>query len=157
MTYRNVEATQRTFSAARPPDLLLPTEIGPHVSTSLAAGRANEARLDIRKPHVIAPLVRRDRNVVAALVVGAIDQDAAHAGRAHFRECDLLMADMRHDSADRAGWETATGRAVEYRDQRYLGPLLCRGLQSSVYSRGQHEEKISKSFSKFDRLRRFSG
>jgi hypothetical protein len=58
----------------------------------LPQGRADESWLQIGQPDVIGPWVRADRNGVAALVVRAIDQETAHAGRAHFAERDLLRA-----------------------------------------------------------------
>jgi hypothetical protein len=39
---------------------------------------------------VIGPLVGADRDRVAATIVGAVDEDAAHAGGAHFSDGDLL-------------------------------------------------------------------
>ena len=41
---------------------------------------------------MIGPLVRTDRDRVAALVIRAIDQDAAHAGGAHLGEGDFGRA-----------------------------------------------------------------
>jgi hypothetical protein len=41
---------------------------------------------------VIGPLVRADRDRVAAGIVRAIDQQTANAGRAHFAEGDFLRA-----------------------------------------------------------------
>ena len=55
-----------------------------------------------------------DRNRVAAMVVRAIDQDAANAGVAHFAEADLGRA-VRHGpkhSADQATSEAATLAAL---------------------------------------------
>jgi hypothetical protein len=61
------------------PGLLLPMEIRADVSTSLAADLASEVRLDVRWANVIRPSVAADRCPMAALVVGAIDQEAANA------------------------------------------------------------------------------
>jgi hypothetical protein len=47
----------------------------------------------------VTPSVRANRKRVAAMVVGAIDQDAAHAHVAHLGEGDLLRAgDSGHGS-----------------------------------------------------------
>jgi hypothetical protein len=48
---------------------LIPIEVGSHVGAVLAAGRANEARFQIRQPNIIRPSVAADREVVAAPVV----------------------------------------------------------------------------------------
>ena len=64
---------------------------GPHVGAAPAAGRAGEARLDIRQPHMIRPAVGADLDVMAAFVVAAIDQNVAHAGFAHFAESDFFL------------------------------------------------------------------
>jgi hypothetical protein len=61
-------------------------KVRPDVGTSLAAGFAHEPRLEIGKPDVIGPLVRADRDRVAAMIVRAIDQDPAHAGGTDFCE-----------------------------------------------------------------------
>jgi hypothetical protein len=58
----------------------LPMKVRPNVGASLAAGLAYEPRLEIEKPDVIGPLVRADRDRMAAMIVRAIDQHAAHAG-----------------------------------------------------------------------------
>jgi len=58
--------------------LLVPIEIGPHVGTALAAHRADETKLNGGQPDVIRPAVTADGDRVAAGVVRAIDDDAAH-------------------------------------------------------------------------------
>jgi hypothetical protein len=63
-------------------------EVGPDIGASLAAGFADEAGLDIGKPDVIGPLICAGRDRVAAMMVGAIDQDAADASVAHLIEGD---------------------------------------------------------------------
>jgi hypothetical protein len=74
-------------------DLLpVPIEIRPHVGTVLSAGPADEPALDIGQPKIIRPVVAADRDRVAAAIVGAIDQQAAHTHAAHFGEGDLLRA-----------------------------------------------------------------
>jgi hypothetical protein len=72
--------------------LLVPMKVRPDVSASLAAAFADEAGLNIGEPDVVRPLVRADRDRVAAVIVRAIDQDAAHAGLAHLGERDLSRA-----------------------------------------------------------------
>jgi hypothetical protein len=59
--------------------LPLPMKIRTDISASLATGLAREARLDVAQPNVIRPSVRADRGPMAALIIGAIDQQAAHA------------------------------------------------------------------------------
>ena len=42
-------------------------EIGPHIRTALAAGRADEAALDVGEPEIVGPAIAADRDQVAAL------------------------------------------------------------------------------------------
>jgi hypothetical protein len=70
-----------------------PMKVRPHVGASLAAGLTYEPRLQIGKPDVIRPLIRADRDRMAATIVRTIDQETAHAGGAHLSEGDLLRAD----------------------------------------------------------------
>ena len=51
----------------------------PDVGSTLVARLANELRLYIGKPDIIRPRVGADRGRMAALVVGAIDQQTANA------------------------------------------------------------------------------
>jgi hypothetical protein len=67
-------------------------EIRPDVGASLAAGRAYEPRFEIGKPNVIWPSIPADCRRMAALVVGAIDQETANARRTHFGERNFLLA-----------------------------------------------------------------
>jgi hypothetical protein len=60
--------------------------IGPHIRTFPAAGLTGESRLDVRQSDAIRPSISGDRGPMAAVVVGAIDQDAAHARGAHLGE-----------------------------------------------------------------------
>lgn len=62
---------------------LVPAEVWSHVDAALAAGSAYEARLEIGKLCFIRPWISAERDRVAAAVVGAIDQETAHVGRAH--------------------------------------------------------------------------
>jgi hypothetical protein len=66
--------------------------IGPHVGTAPAARLTGEPRLEIGQPNVIRPSIGVGRCVVAAMVIGAIDQETANASGAHFAEGDLLWA-----------------------------------------------------------------
>jgi hypothetical protein len=50
-------------------------------------------------------LIAADRDRVAAVIVGAIDQDTANAGFAHLAECDLLRASR----APKNGWVLVVG------------------------------------------------
>ena len=58
----------------------------------MAATFAYEPRLKIGEPNVIRPSVCADRDRVAALMVRAVDEDAANASVAHLSEGDLLRA-----------------------------------------------------------------
>jgi hypothetical protein len=58
-------------------------EIRPNLCPALATGGADEAILDVGEAHVVSPAVGIHRHAVAALVVGAVDQNAAHAHLAH--------------------------------------------------------------------------
>jgi hypothetical protein len=66
-----------------------PIKQRPDIGPSLAAGCADEPSLQIGEPDVIRPWVGADREGLAALVIRAIDQDAAHASIAHLSEGDL--------------------------------------------------------------------
>jgi hypothetical protein len=56
-----------------------PVEIRPHLGAAVAASGADELRLQIRQPSVIRPLVAADRRPMATMIIGAIDQQTAHA------------------------------------------------------------------------------
>ena len=56
----------------------MPMEAGPHVGAALAAGLADEPIFDVGEPDIVRPLIAADRDVVAALVIRAIDQDTAN-------------------------------------------------------------------------------
>src|SRR5262245_17386940 len=97
------------------PGLPLRTEIRPDVSASLAAGRTDELVFDVRNAQLIRPAISvvRHRDAMAAAIVGAIDQQAAHAALAHLGEGDLLWGRRAracgHDCADGARSEAARG------------------------------------------------
>jgi hypothetical protein len=70
----------------------MPTKVGPHIGAALAACLADETIFDVGEPDIVRSLVADDRDRVAALVIRAINQDAANAGFAHFTEGDFLGA-----------------------------------------------------------------
>src|SRR5215469_16957277 len=83
----------RAFPDNHHPDrLLVPAEIRPNVGAALAADCTGEARLDAGKTNVVGPWLAADSLRMAALVVAAIDQKAAHTGSAHLGRGDLLGA-----------------------------------------------------------------
>jgi hypothetical protein len=61
-------------------------EFRPHVPAALAAGGADETRLDVRQPNVVRPAVGADLDRVAASVVAAIDQHLTDAGFAQLAD-----------------------------------------------------------------------
>jgi hypothetical protein len=61
-------------------------EVGPHVGAALAAGLADELLLNVGKSDIVGPLVAADRDVVTALAIRAVNQDAANARFAHLAE-----------------------------------------------------------------------
>ena len=69
---------------------LVPVKIWPDVGSALAAFLADEPFFDVGEPDIVRPRIGADRDVVAALVIAAIDQDAANAGFAHLAEGDPL-------------------------------------------------------------------
>lgn len=58
---------------------LVPLEVRPKFSAPRAARLANEQLLKIGQPYIIGPSIRIDRGPMAAMVVRAIDQQAANA------------------------------------------------------------------------------
>jgi hypothetical protein len=68
--------------------LLRPIEIGPEIGALDPARLTNEQRLEIGQ--AIRPAIADDRNPMAALVVGAVDQQATNAHLAHFTQRDFL-------------------------------------------------------------------
>ena len=67
-------------------------EVRPDVGASLAAGFADEAGLDIGQPDLIRPSVGAGRDRVATMEIRAVNEDAAHAGRAQLSEGDFLRS-----------------------------------------------------------------
>jgi hypothetical protein len=65
-------------------------EVGPYIRAALAAGLTGEARLDVGQPNIIWPPITPDRGPMRAVIVAAINQQAANAGGAHLSEGDLL-------------------------------------------------------------------
>ena len=79
------------FSGARMAALAKRVPVRPDVLRPAAvAGRAGEMRLDVGQPDVIRPSISCEARAMAAPIIGAIDQHAAHAGGSHFGKGDLL-------------------------------------------------------------------
>jgi len=68
----------------------VPVEVRPHLGATVAAGLAHKPRLEIGQPEIVGPTIPADRQTMAAVVVGAVDQDAAHAALAHLGKGDFL-------------------------------------------------------------------
>jgi hypothetical protein len=64
-------------------------EQAPDVGTSLAAGLADELRLNVGQPDMVRPAIGTHLNRVAAPVIRAIYQEIANPGGAHFSKGDL--------------------------------------------------------------------
>src|SRR5258706_10992117 len=77
--------------------------IRPDISASPAARLADELRLQIGQPDVIGPSVAADRRPMAAVIVGAIDQQAANAGGSHLSEANFLLARFYGAAAGEGG------------------------------------------------------
>ena len=60
------------------------------IRATLAADLAHEPVLDVGQPKVIRPEVGADPDVVAAVMIAAIDQHIADAGGTHLAEGNLL-------------------------------------------------------------------
>ncbi len=69
--------------------LVRPTSRRPHLRAAPPTHRADEAAFDIGQPDVVRPLIRVDLDMVAAPIVGAIDQHVTNAHVAHLAEGDL--------------------------------------------------------------------
>jgi hypothetical protein len=67
-------------------------KVRPDVGALPAAGLTSEQGFDIGQPDIIGPSIGADRGRMAAMIVRAIDQETAHARRAHFSEGNLLRA-----------------------------------------------------------------
>ena len=66
--------------------------IGLDIGAAAAACLADECPLDIGKPDLIRPSVGAEPGPMAALIVGAINQETAQARGPHFPEDDFLLA-----------------------------------------------------------------
>ncbi|WP_354209412.1 MULTISPECIES: hypothetical protein [unclassified Bradyrhizobium] len=82
--------------------------VRPDLGAASTAAGADELRLDVTEPNVIAPAVSVGFCVMAAAMT-AIDQDAAHAHFAHLskRDFDWVGGDVRHHQKHtlaRSGW-----------------------------------------------------
>jgi len=91
---------------------LVPVKIRPDIGAALAAGRVRRTDLQCR-----SPLIAVDRDRLAAVIVGAIDQQTAHAHLAHLAERDLLRALHHRDQS------TAAARFIANR-----GRLVARSV-----------------------------
>ena len=78
--------------------LLFPVEIRAYIRAAPAASLAGESRLQIGQPDIIGPSIAADRCVVAAMIIGTVDQETANASGAHFCEGDLLASRFGHGS-----------------------------------------------------------
>jgi hypothetical protein len=47
----------------------VPVEVRPHLGAAVAAGRADETRLDVGEPDLVGPAVAADRDRMAAAIV----------------------------------------------------------------------------------------
>jgi hypothetical protein len=91
--------------------LFFPIKIRPDIGTALAARLADKLRFDIGQADMIGPLLAStsaEPGPMAALIVRAIDQDAANVGRAQFAEGDFGSDDA---SAARCGRSSSSTRA----------------------------------------------
>jgi len=92
-------------------------KIWPDVCSALAAFLADEPVFDVGEPDIVRPLIGADRDVVAALVIAAIDQNAANAGFAHSPRWGLCMP---QDSAAQAKGKVARVRMLSSPIDLYL-------------------------------------
>jgi hypothetical protein len=64
---------------------------------------ADKPRLDVGQPQIVGPAVGAEGYGMAAMVVGAVDQDAANDHIAHLAEGDLLRSP---EGFERGGTDT---------------------------------------------------
>ena len=103
---------------------LAPVEVGPDIGAAPAARLAHEPRLEIRQPQVIGPAIGAECNVMAATIVGAIDEDTLHAHLAHLAQCDLYRAAVRKRVALMAdGSKHAAIKSVAGTTRQIINPL----------------------------------
>jgi hypothetical protein len=62
------------------------------VGAFLATCHTGKQWFDIGEPHLVGPVVAADCRGMAALVIGAVDQDAARAHVAHLSKGNFLLA-----------------------------------------------------------------
>src|SRR4029077_16840662 len=60
--------------------------------TPLAQAGANKLWLEIRQQNIIRPPIAADRDVMAAVMIQAVDDEPAYPGGAHFSKNDFLWA-----------------------------------------------------------------
>jgi hypothetical protein len=97
--------------------------IGPHIGTAPAASLADETRLEIGQSDVIGPSIAADRCVVAAAIIGTVDQEAANASGAHFSEGDLLAGQGGHALLKRGEVVTANKKTARRRSDFWRDAL----------------------------------
>jgi hypothetical protein len=73
------------------------------IEAALMSQEANKPGLEIGQPDVIRPPIGADRDRTAAPEIGAIDQDAADTGLAHFTESDLVAVAFHRAIKARSG------------------------------------------------------
>ena len=100
----------------------------------MAAGLADEERLDVGEPHVIRPSIRADREPVAAVVVRAVDQDAARTG----------VGGVNIAAAHLQLWSLGVGRLWTCRRSRNISAAP-RGDCSSGRMRHRHSRPLQNS------------
>jgi len=94
-TFRELTLVPAALTGRINRGLFVPVEVRPDIGPAIAARLTGKPGFKIRQANVIRPPVSADRRGMAALIVGAIDQQPAYAGCAHFREGDLSGRD-RH-------------------------------------------------------------
>jgi hypothetical protein len=88
-----VPVTHRTDNSgvrsSKPRQPLILAPVRAYIASTQTAATANETA-GVGKANVIGPAIPANLNGMRAVMIGAIDQQAAHAGFAHFTEGDLL-------------------------------------------------------------------
>ena len=69
---------------------------------------ADEPTFDAEKPDIVRPMIGASLDVMAALVIRAINQDAANAGGAQFSEGDFLVVINNSEYACRTNRRSIT-------------------------------------------------
>lgn len=106
-------------------------EIRPDLSPAPAASGTGKAALDVGQPYRIRPAIGADGDMMAAPVIGAIDQDAAQAHLAHLAERDFdrpAVGVRGRVAADRTGHAAIEARRRRESNYQSLGPQNAREL-----------------------------